>query len=288
MFRVLAADKNTKGEVFDAPGGRDLAKKQFQVQATRVFRDRCAGPGHAVPSTASRRSPSVTRRRRSTVVFGPICGRPLRAMPSSSIPPSAARTCCRSSSVLPRVRAGIDPRDLLLALQDGRIVAGSNTGAGIVLAPGAPGGIVLGGTRYRGVVTSTLSTADNVQFAALAPQRELAAAITSARWRIAVYLLPGRPDVRRPRLLARPLDRAHARPARRGGRRDRARSLPRAGARAGARRVRAGRRCIQPHGRAARAAAGRARGGAPPHPRSDAWVRQGAHGDLTTSNCSCA
>jgi diguanylate cyclase (GGDEF)-like protein len=90
--------------------------------------------------------------------------------------------------VLPRIRAGIDPRDLLVAVQDGRIVAGPNTGAEIALAPGAPDRTVLGGTRYRGLLTSTLAAAGNVQFAALAPDRELAAAYTSARWRIAASL----------------------------------------------------------------------------------------------------
>jgi diguanylate cyclase (GGDEF)-like protein len=90
--------------------------------------------------------------------------------------------------VLPRIRAGIDPRDLLVAVQDGRIVAGPNRGAEIALAPGAPERTVLGGTRYRGLLTSTLAAAGNVQFAALAPERELAAAYTAARWRIAASL----------------------------------------------------------------------------------------------------
>jgi diguanylate cyclase (GGDEF)-like protein len=93
------------------------------------------------------------------------------------------------AALLPRVQAGIDPRDELVAVRDGRVVAGPNTGEEIALSPGVPSGFVLGGTGYRGVVTSTLSTADNVQFAAFAPQRELTGAFTAAGWRIAFYLL---------------------------------------------------------------------------------------------------
>ena len=93
------------------------------------------------------------------------------------------------SDVLPRVQAGIDPQDLLVAVRDGRIVAGPSTGAPMALSPGVPAGVVVGNTPYRGVITSTLSTADNVQFASLAPQRELTSAFAAARWRIAAYLL---------------------------------------------------------------------------------------------------
>jgi diguanylate cyclase (GGDEF)-like protein len=93
------------------------------------------------------------------------------------------------SVVLPRVRAGIDPKDVLVAVRDGRIVAGPDTGSALPLAPGVPAVVVLGDTRYRGVITSTFSAGLNVQFASLAPQSELTDAATAARWRIVACLL---------------------------------------------------------------------------------------------------
>src|SRR6185369_13630780 len=86
------------------------------------------------------------------------------------------------ADVLPRVQAGIDPRDTLVAALDGQIVAGPHTGAEIALGAQGPASIVLGGIHYRVVASSKLSAAGNVQFAALASQRELTAAVTAARW----------------------------------------------------------------------------------------------------------
>jgi diguanylate cyclase (GGDEF)-like protein len=91
--------------------------------------------------------------------------------------------------VVHRLRAGIDPRDLLVAVHDGRIVAGARSSPSMLLVPGLPAGIVLDGTRYRGLVSSKLSAAGDVQFAALAPQHELIAAQNQLRWRIAAALL---------------------------------------------------------------------------------------------------
>jgi len=91
--------------------------------------------------------------------------------------------------VLTRLRAATDPRDLLLAVEDGRVVAGAHASEQLALGNQAPGDVVLGGTRYRGVISSKLAAQGDVQFAALVPQRDIDAAIASTRWQIAGGLL---------------------------------------------------------------------------------------------------
>jgi diguanylate cyclase (GGDEF)-like protein len=90
--------------------------------------------------------------------------------------------------VLSRVRAGIDPRDSLVGVRNGRVVAGQAAGARLTLAPQVPGGVVLAGVAYRGLVSQTLDAGD-VQVAALVPQHELTAAFAAAGWWIAVFCL---------------------------------------------------------------------------------------------------
>src|SRR5579872_1644747 len=92
------------------------------------------------------------------------------------------------SVIVQRLRAGIDPHDLLLAVQDGRIVGGTGSGQAITLAPGQPAILLLGRTRYRALVTSQLVADGNVQFAAVVPQRELDSAVAATRWQIAAAL----------------------------------------------------------------------------------------------------
>ena len=83
-----------------------------------------------------------------------------------------------------RLAQGIDPRDTLVGARNGVVADGRYAGAALSLVPGAPGRVLLGGTAYRGLVTSPLASGNNVQFASLAPQRELSAAITASRWRL--------------------------------------------------------------------------------------------------------
>jgi two-component system, cell cycle response regulator len=52
-----------------------------------------------------------------------------------------------------------------------------------------PGRVTIGHVAYRALLTSPQSSEGNVQFAALVPQRELAAAITASRWRLVVAVL---------------------------------------------------------------------------------------------------
>lgn len=88
------------------------------------------------------------------------------------------------SVALQRLRPGIDQRDTLLAAENGQIVAGGPFGTALPLAPGESSRVVLGGHVYRGLVSSPLSVGGGMQFAALAPQRELNAAISKTRIQI--------------------------------------------------------------------------------------------------------
>src|SRR5436190_2001814 len=85
-----------------------------------------------------------------------------------------------------RLAEGIDPRDTLVAVKDGVVVGGPHLEANLSLVPGVAGPVVIGSRGYRAVITSPLAAGGNVQFAALVPERELAAAITTSRWRLLI------------------------------------------------------------------------------------------------------
>jgi diguanylate cyclase (GGDEF)-like protein len=85
-----------------------------------------------------------------------------------------------------RLAEGIDPRDTLVAVKDGVVVGGPHLQANLSLVPGVAGQVVIGSRGYRAVITSPLAAGGNVQFAALVPERELDAAITTSRWRLLI------------------------------------------------------------------------------------------------------
>jgi diguanylate cyclase (GGDEF)-like protein len=85
-----------------------------------------------------------------------------------------------------RLAEGIDPRDTLVAVKDGVVVGGPHLQAELSLVPGVAGRVVIGNSAYRALVTSPVATGGDVQFAALVPERELAAAITASRWRLLI------------------------------------------------------------------------------------------------------
>jgi diguanylate cyclase (GGDEF)-like protein len=96
-------------------------------------------------------------------------------------------------SALTRIHWVLDPRDLLVAVQNGTIVAGPYAGTTLPLVPDNPSRVVLGGREYRGFATPSVLWSERagagIGFAALAPGHEIDAAVASARWRIAVGLL---------------------------------------------------------------------------------------------------
>src|SRR5581483_8890097 len=88
------------------------------------------------------------------------------------------------ADVVAGLRLDLDPRDTLVAVRNGQIVAGAGRGEGLALVPSVPGRVVVGGVAYRGLITSALAAPDGVQFAALARQSELDQAISATRERI--------------------------------------------------------------------------------------------------------
>jgi diguanylate cyclase (GGDEF)-like protein len=84
-----------------------------------------------------------------------------------------------------RLAEGIDPRDTLVAVKDGVVVGGPHLQAGLSLVPGVAGRVVIGNRPYRALLSAP-ATGGDVQFAALVPERELAAAITTSRWRLLI------------------------------------------------------------------------------------------------------
>ena len=58
-------------------------------------------------------------------------------------------------AVLVRIRLALDPRDLLFAVQNSRIVAGAHAGQLLALAPGNPGPVEFSGAEYRGLLATS-------------------------------------------------------------------------------------------------------------------------------------
>jgi diguanylate cyclase (GGDEF)-like protein len=99
----------------------------------------------------------------------------------------------RLTDVLARARWALDPHDVLVAVRGSQMVGGPGAGGTLALAPGSSGRVVLAGRAYRGYVGTTVVTPPGstrgIRFAALAPARELDAAVAAGRWRIVIGLL---------------------------------------------------------------------------------------------------
>jgi diguanylate cyclase (GGDEF)-like protein len=116
-------------------------------------------PGASVraPGLAVGRVPAEAASRSVTVVDGnSVLGRV-----SVSVPIDA--------HLLARLSAGLDPGDVLVAVNGGQIVAGPGLGGPFGLRPGRPARVRVGGVGYRGLATAPLSEPEGVSFAALAP-----------------------------------------------------------------------------------------------------------------------
>ena len=87
-----------------------------------------------------------------------------------------------------RLVPGIDPADTLIAVKDGIVASGPDAGDALLLSPGIPAQVRLGGVTYRGLLTSALSAGGGIQFASLVHQHEIDASVAATRWRIAAAL----------------------------------------------------------------------------------------------------
>jgi diguanylate cyclase (GGDEF)-like protein len=90
-------------------------------------------------------------------------------------------------AALPALARGLADGDRLVAVQNGRVVAG---GAGrLVLQPGRPARVRLGGVEYRGLKTRPLSEPPGLGLVALAPQQGIDSAVRAAERRILLALV---------------------------------------------------------------------------------------------------
>jgi diguanylate cyclase (GGDEF)-like protein len=90
-------------------------------------------------------------------------------------------------AVLPALARGLADGDRLVAVQNGRVIAG---GSGrLVLEPGRPARVRLGGVEYRGLKTRPLSEPPGPGLVALAPQQRIDSAVRAAERRILLALV---------------------------------------------------------------------------------------------------
>jgi diguanylate cyclase (GGDEF)-like protein len=90
-------------------------------------------------------------------------------------------------AVLPALARGLADGDRLVAVQNGRVIAG---GSGrLVLEPGRPARVRLGGVGYRGLKTRPLSEPPGLGLVALAPQQGIDSAVRAAERRILLALV---------------------------------------------------------------------------------------------------
>ena len=89
-----------------------------------------------------------------------------------------------------RARSGLDPRDLIVVLRGGRVVAGPPGLEGRVeVAPGAPRTTEVGEERYRTLVAGTLQEEPAATIAVLSPQAQIDAANSAVRRRLLFALV---------------------------------------------------------------------------------------------------
>jgi diguanylate cyclase (GGDEF)-like protein len=91
-------------------------------------------------------------------------------------------------ALLDRLHAGLAPADRLIAVRNGRVVAGVGRGENLALAAGRPRTVKLAGHRYRALLTEPLGGSSGYQLAAVAPQSTIDAATRTSERRVAVAL----------------------------------------------------------------------------------------------------
>jgi diguanylate cyclase (GGDEF)-like protein len=91
-------------------------------------------------------------------------------------------------SLLDRIATALTPEDRLVAVQQGRIVAGPGTGTPLTLATGVSTRVEVDGVAYRALRTAALGSPRGLSFAALAPQATIDDATGASDRRIAAAL----------------------------------------------------------------------------------------------------
>jgi diguanylate cyclase (GGDEF)-like protein len=92
-------------------------------------------------------------------------------------------------ALLRDIRTGLDDGDRLLAVRDGRVVAGAFRGASVSVPSGAPKRVRIQGTRYRALATAPLDNPPGVELVAVTPQSAVDSAVSGTERRLFVALL---------------------------------------------------------------------------------------------------
>ena len=91
--------------------------------------------------------------------------------------------------LLSGIRTGLEERDRLLAVREGRVVAGALRGASVAVTSGTPRRIRIQGTRYRALATAPLDDPAGLQLVAVTPQSSVESAVGGTERRLFLALL---------------------------------------------------------------------------------------------------
>jgi len=159
---------------------------ELRVQRALAAHDRTALAAIAADAPGVRLSAG-------TVAAGPLPGPAARR--SVAVQDRGRRIGTITASVridrqlLGALGVGLGPGGRLLAVRDGRVVAGTAAGTRLRLAPGRPGRARIDGTTSRALATSSLVDPPGLALVALTPQAAIDAAARSAELRLAGVLL---------------------------------------------------------------------------------------------------
>jgi diguanylate cyclase (GGDEF)-like protein len=92
------------------------------------------------------------------------------------------------NAVVRSLDGGLSPSDTLVAVRNGRIVAGPGVGESLGLLPARAERVSLGGTTYRGLKTAPLDRENGTAFAVLVPQHSIDAAARRSEGRLLTAL----------------------------------------------------------------------------------------------------
>jgi diguanylate cyclase (GGDEF)-like protein len=92
-------------------------------------------------------------------------------------------------ALLRELRSGFEPRDELVALRRGRVVAGAHRGEPLAAPARTPARVRVDDAAYRGLATSNLPDPSGLQFVALYPQHLIDAAVHRSERTLLVGLL---------------------------------------------------------------------------------------------------
>ncbi|HEV8461002.1 MAG TPA: diguanylate cyclase [Gaiellaceae bacterium] len=92
------------------------------------------------------------------------------------------------NAVIRSLDGGLSPSDTLVAVRNGRIVAGPGVGQTLGLVPARAERVSVGGTTYRGLKTAPLERENGTAFAVLVPQHSIDAAAHRSEGRLLTAL----------------------------------------------------------------------------------------------------